>query len=449
MESMRIAFVVHKFPPDSLGGTEIYSWSLARALVAAGHEVHVFYPLSGLSPAEAHTQESKGDRPGIYLWRAPLPTTRLAEDPIRQFWHTFRDAAIESDYQEFLAHVQPHILHFQHVQGVSARLIELSGQMRQLSADGAREYSRSRPIPKLVTLHDYWYFCANSQLIRPDHSVCQEGPRMGWNCVDCGTARADLHWLRALRPLVALPFAYRNHYLRRMVSQVDLFLAPSEFLRQQYIRQGFPAERILTIENGLDDQRLMAPSERAPSERLELPPPAARPHFGFLGSLAWQKGVHILIDAFNQLPAQAALTIYGDDSTFPDYARQIKAAARHPHIRFHGPVDYQHVGAAIKQLDGLVVPSLWYENSPLVIQEAYGLQVPVIASRIGALAEKVQEGKTGWLFTPGDSQDLARVLHRLIDQPELLRSIRQNIKAAPSMQQHARQIAEIYSSLLR
>ncbi|MEJ5198208.1 MAG: glycosyltransferase, partial [Anaerolineae bacterium] len=166
---MPIAFTVHKYLPDSLGGTEIYTWSLARALAAAGQEVYVFYPLAGIAADEARTEHE-----GVHLWRVPLPPTRATENPAAQYWHTFRDTAIEAEFERFLAAVRPDVVHFQHVQGVSARLIALA-----------------RGRPRIVTLHDYWYFCANSQLVRPDRSVCS-GPDWGAKCVDCAVARADL-----------------------------------------------------------------------------------------------------------------------------------------------------------------------------------------------------------------------------------------------------------------
>ena len=416
---MRIAFVVHKFPPESVGGVETYSWSLARVLAQAGHEAHVFYPVAGTGISRPST-----DQDGIHRWRVPVPEARAEEGPVSQFWHTFRDGAIEASFQDFLVRVQPDLVHFQHVQGVSARLIPL--------ASGC---------PLLVTLHDYWFFCANSQLARPNGQVCA-GPGWGWDCVTCLTVRSDLRWLRVLRPLVALPLAYRNLYLRQIIESVPLLLAPSEFLRQQYVRQGVPAERILTIELGIDVARLTEASGS------DLPTPLAKPHFGFLGTLAPHKGVHVLVEAFNQLPTGAALTIYGSETIFPRYVAQLKAVATHPHIRFAGPLDYRHIGEALRQLDCLVVPSMWYENSPLVIQEAYGVGIPVVASRLGALAEKVRDGETGRLFAAGDSMDLARILRELMDQPEQLAALRANVRPAPTMQQHAQQMLAIYQATL-
>jgi glycosyltransferase involved in cell wall biosynthesis len=415
----RIAMVVHKFPPESVGGTELYCWSLARELTCLGHEVHIFYPTSDLLPGEEQIE-----REGVHLWRVPLPESRLTENPVSQYWHTFRDLGVEAAFARFLQEVQPQVVHFQHVQGVSARLIELAA-----------------PIPCLVTLHDYWYFCANSQLIRPDRRPC-DGPSKGcMNCVDCATERADLKWMRALRPLVALPFVYRNAYLRKVVDHVALFIAPSEFLRRKYIEHGFPAGRIAVIENGLDEEKLAARPNRS------LPEPAVRPHFGFVGSLAWQKGVHILIEAFNRLGENASLTIYGSERLFPEYVAEIKQIARHPNIRFAGLLDPRQVGDALRQMDCLVVPSLWYENSPLVIQEAYGVGVPVVASRLGALPEKVEDGRTGRLFEAGNVEDLYAVLRELVAEPQRLAQMAKQVISAPTMSQHATHLLSIYTHL--
>jgi len=416
---MRILFVVHKYPPESLGGTEIYTMTLARALHALGHTVTIFAPSATVN---AITEVVGPD--GIQRWQVPLPASRQSEDAARQFWHTFRDQAIEQAFVACLQATTPDLVHFQHVQGVSAHLITLAAA-----------------YPKVVTLHDYWYFCANSQLIRPDRQPCG-GPSFGnWNCVDCATARSELQWLRVARPLVALPLAARNRYLRHLATQVDRFIAPSEFLRQQYIKQGWPAAKIITLENGMDRRRL----RDAPTGTL--PVPAARPHFGFIGSLAWQKGVHLLVEAFNQLPTTAALTIYGSDQAFPDYGAQLRQLATHPQIRFAGPIAYEEIGAALRQIDALVVPSLWYENSPLVIQEAYVMGVPVIASNLGALPEKVIDGQSGHLFPPGDSEALASLLQRLIDDPAILSALHPGITPPPTVEAHAAEICALYDAL--
>lgn len=419
---MRIAFTVHKLPPDSLGGTEIYTLSLARSLARLGHDVAIFCP----QPGVARLQHVAGDD-GVARWCAPLPLNRPSENPISLFWHTFRDHAIEAAFAEFLDNVQPELVHFQHVQAVSARLIEMAAG-----------------LPRVATLHDYWYYCANSQLVRPDRQPCA-GPSAGCrNCVDCATVRADLAGLSVLRPLVALPLAYRNAYLRRMAQQVDLFITPSQFLRSQYVGQGFPADKIVVLENGMDLARLEAKAEAKVEEGV------VHPHFGYLGTFAWQKGAHVLVEAFNRLPPDAAsLTLYGSETAFPGYAAQVRAAIRHPQVRMAGPAPFDQVGAVLRQFDALITPSLWYENSPLVIQEAYALGIPVIASNLGALAEKVQDGFSGRLFPAGDSATLAAILQEISTEPALLARYRQQINPPPIIEEHTRQIEQLYRQLVQ
>lgn len=415
---LRICFVVHKLPPESLGGTEVYTRSLARALAAQGHYVQIFAPSVTVQQTEMVREAD-----GVEVMRVPLPAERASENPAAQFWHTFRDRTLESRFAHFVQQARPDVVHFQHVQGVSARLIALAG-----------------PRPRFATLHDYWYFCGNSQLVRPDRSPCA-GPSAGCrNCVDCATARADLTPLRALRPLVALPLAYRNQTLRAATSLIDHFFAPSAFLRDRYVEQGFDGARIQVIENGMDLERLHAGGE------------AARPagnglRVGYLGALAWQKGPHVLVDAFNRLPADttARLTLHGSGDAFPAYAATLRATVRHPAISLAAPVPYDDVGRVLRTFDVLVVPSLWYENSPLVIQEAYALGIPVVASNLGALAEKVADGRTGRLFPPGDAAALATLLQDLSVHPEQLAAWRDQITPPPAMPAHAAEIAAVYA----
>jgi glycosyltransferase involved in cell wall biosynthesis len=261
------------------------------------------------------------------------------------------------------------------------------------------------------------------------------------------TVRPDLQPLRRLRPLVALPLTLRNRYLRRMAACADLFLAPSEFLRRQYVAQGFPADRILYLENGIETFPPQADDGRA-WEALRRAP---RPRFAFVGSLAPQKGVHLLVEAFNRLPQDethtASLSIIGGDILFPEYARDLRAQARHPNLRFLGPLAPPAVRAALGHVDCLVVPSTWYENSPLVIQEAYAAGVPVLAARIGALEEKVRDGVTGRLFEAGSVDALAAALRDLIDAPEQLAALRAGVKPPPDIAAHAARLVEIYGRL--
>jgi glycosyltransferase involved in cell wall biosynthesis len=414
---MRIAMVVHKLPPESLGGTELYTMSLARHLTARGHQVAIFCPTD--SDVRAIQAEQ-----GIIIWREPRSRSVLP-NPAGEFVRTLRDPAIEWGFRRFLAEVQPELIHVQHLQGVSLRLLRLA-----------------RGIPRVLTLHDYWYFCPNSQLIRPHGTLC-EGPEGGRVCVDCGLARGGLSLPRmgasAVNVAIGAAFAWRYRAVRRALEEVEHMVAPSAFLRERYMAEGIAPERIALLPHGLDVERL-APRRLAPE-------PPGRPHIGYLGAIAWQKGLHVLIEAFNRLPEGASLTVYGDMAVFPEYAARVQALARHPGIRFAGALPPECVGDALRALDCLVVPSLWHETFSLVAQEALGAGVPVVASRVGALPERVIDGVTGRLAPPGDVDALATALADVILHPERLAAYRANIHRDPTMAEHAADLEALYGSL--
>jgi glycosyltransferase involved in cell wall biosynthesis len=140
----------------------------------------------------------------------------------------------------------------------------------------------------------------------------------------------------------------------------------------------------------------------------------------------------------------ARLRIWGDPAAFPDYADQLRQMSRHPDIQFMGRIANDRVGEVLADSDVMVVPSLWFENSPVVIQEARAVGVPVVASGHGALAEKVRHGVDGLLFPPGDAAALHQVLRQILAKPELLSSLRQNLPAPMDMEEHVRELQDIY-----
>ncbi|MGL4650123.1 MAG: glycosyltransferase, partial [Caldilineaceae bacterium] len=166
---MRILHVIHGLPPEKLGGAEVYTRNVASAQAAAGHQVAIFTAslAVGAAGATAATTEQAAD--GVNIVRSPIAPARAAENPAAQLWHTVRDRAIEAHFAGLLASYRPDLLHVQHLQGMSATLL------RQ-----AVEAGVSR---RVLTLHDFWFFCANSQLRRPDNVPCA-GPSAGCrNCV--------------------------------------------------------------------------------------------------------------------------------------------------------------------------------------------------------------------------------------------------------------------------
>jgi len=414
---VRIALVVHKFPPASIGGTEIYTLNLAQELSRRGHAVFVFY---------RHDQSTAEQSEAVWEEREGFRAYRVSRafgvgSAFEQFLDTFFNLDIERAFRRFLDEVRPDVVHFQHVMSLSYRLIRLA---------------KFRKVPVLLTLHDYWFVCSNSQLIWPKGQVCNS-KAFGLNCARCALARIRSPMMQPLRPLVAPLLCLRDALVRGAALQADVMVAPSHFLIQQYIRRGFPEERFIYLENGIDVERI----KRYPYQ----PATNGRIRFTYLGSLAWQKGVHILIEAFRGIPMEkAVLRIYGDPTVFPKYAAHLQKIADSTNTFFKGQVPHADVGRVLADTDVVVVPSLWYENSPMVIQEAFAARVPVIASQIGALAEKIQHGVDGLLYPVGDAKALQETVCSLIAYPAQIDAFRTRIPGPVTVQRQVDILEEHY-----
>lgn len=220
--------------------------------------------------------------------------------------------------------------------------------------------------------------------------------------------------------------------VREACRQVDLFLAPSSFLRGKMIEFGLPAERIVESDYGMRFD-LLQPFRRKASEAVR---------FGYVGTLVPHKGVHVLIEAFRKAAqgggaGRAVLKVYGNPSWFPDYSSRLRSLAEGVPVEFPGEFDN---GAALEifaGLDVLVVPSIWWENAPITIHEAILTGTPVITSNFGGMADFVRHGENGLLFRVGDADDLARQMRWLLDEPSRVDALRRPAVAMKTMQQDA------------
>ncbi|RME97159.1 MAG: glycosyltransferase, partial [Chloroflexi bacterium] len=232
----------------------------------------------------------------------------------------------------------------------------------------------------------------------------------------------------------------RADVLKTTLASVDIAICPSEFLLNTYHNRGFSAQQMQFIRQGLRHIPNW-PVQKNPSSKIRV---------GYIGQLAPHKGVHVLVDAFCRLPdlAEAELTIYGDPGHFAGYAAQLRAAAAERlDIHFSGSFDNAQVSQVYRNLDVLVVPSIWYENSPNTILEAFAHQTPVITSNLGGMAELVAHQKTGLLFTPGSATDLADKLSTVLANPALLAGWRQNIQPPKSLPQEMEELEQVYRTL--
>lgn len=408
---MRILHLVHQYPPERLGGTEIYTAALARRQAEQGHAVAVFTRAPGERP-DLHCEPAEGVR--VYRWRS-LPTS-----PVDELRTLFADRALERAFAAILREERPEIVHVQHLKGLPAGLV------RRAREAGARV---------VLTAHDYWLICANAQLLTNTDATLCDGPRLWLNCARCAAARMGTPALGRLAPLGAIPFAARARSLGAMIRHADRLIAPSRFVAARLARHALPAERIAVIPHGIE----------LPTYPLPRVPRSGPLRVTYLGGLAWQKGVHVLVEAAASLdPARVRVTIFGDETAFPDYVAELRAQARPETIRFAGRLERGALWQTLAATDLLAVPSLWHETAGLVVQEAFAADVPVLASDIGALPEAVHHDRNGLLLPPGDPAAWRRALLALADDPDRLERLRAGIGPVRSLAQHAAEIESLY-----
>jgi glycosyltransferase involved in cell wall biosynthesis len=210
---------------------------------------------------------------------------------------------------------------------------------------------------------------------------------------------------------------------------VDQFIAPSAFLAARYAAWGVPESRIHIIENLLrTPDRLRIPEKPRTDPMLRI---------GFFGQISWLKGCNVLLDAAAILAdnhvTNIVFDIHGDDRGQPpafqnEFRERLGKASSN--VVYHGPYENDTVDRLMEGVDAVLVPSVWWENSPLVIQEARRNRKPVLCSDIGGMAEKVRDGKDGFHFRSGDALSLVALLQRLVDERTLLQNL-QDTMAQP------------------
>lgn len=435
--------VVHGFPPGRRLGTEIYTYSLCKEL-AKRNDVHVLYPV--------HEGRRRGlncfGRDSVEVHELHVPMGLLeAFARATDFNATYGNKYVEQRFTRLLDAVRPDVVHFQHLINLSASIVEIV---------------RSRGLPAVLTLHDFWFMCPTINLLRPDATLCEGPDDSGVSCFECWDAeRAQvMSNLLSRYPLVGRAacgalgvvrrlrnpgrvFVARRDYLKSLLLMADRIIAPSGFLMDVFVRYGVPPERIAFIDKGFD---IGVFKDLANSPDLESKH-GRRLVFGYVGGLGRYKGFDVLIEAFDRVPGEdAELRIYGRYDPASREFRDAQSTVRNPSIRFLGR--YDDVRKPYSEIDVLIFPSICYENRPLVLTEAVAAQTPVIASNLGSMPELITDGQAGLLFEAGNAGDLYSKIMTVIRNPSLLQGLRQGRKEIKTIEQEAAEVEEVYRSVL-
>jgi glycosyltransferase involved in cell wall biosynthesis len=455
---VRILYVSHSALP-TIGGVELYLQALLRNL-APRHEVAILLPAVAGSRFSRPSSVSAGKAEVTCL-------TVPGAAGIRAFRETYARGDNAQAARSALERFHPDVVHIHHLMNHSIELPELA------RTAGARV---------IVTLHDYWLECANGgQRWHPDLGLCERLDAR--RCAQCTvTLTAPALALRRLLPSLSNRFPtqrggrqggagpqespcwaglgrsmgqglrsvsralgigatrrieLRWREIRRAAAAADLFLSPSQFVRDEFIRFGIDGRQIRVLPHGLDLSRY--------APRGPLPDRARR--FAFIGSLVPHKGLDVLLRAFGALPPEAALSVYGDSGGDRRYLAALRRLAVHPGIRFCGPVANEEIPRILADTDCVVCPAVWWENHPTAVLEAFAAGVPVVATEVGG-QQAMLAGGGGVAVQPGDIAGLHRSLQALMTQRGLLQRLATTIPPVPSETEHVTELERIYADLI-
>lgn len=427
---MRVLLTSHVFLPQSTGGAELYVYYLARALREAGHEVHV---LAGeQAAAEAVTRRTLDGFECTYLQKPFHPHEQVFAQP---------DPRATGVFAELLHDFQPDIVHVNHLGHLS---LELPRQ------------ARTAGVAVVATLHDHWYHCPTSHRLQYGTRRCH-GPGL-LKCARCcrwaytavpATKADDGKFARlgkalARRAAAGWEWPWAMRRLLRRAQEVDACLdavqriiCPSCHILEFSRHCGVQEEKLTFCRHGMP--RLIGPRNGAPRR----PGPV---RFGFIGSFNAVKGFDVALRAFDRF-GHAELHLYGNDPE--NRLQRFADVLAQSNVRYHGFLQDDDKSRALADLDCLIVPSTCYENSPLVIHEAFLAGVPVLTSNIGGMAELVAEGRGGMRFAVGDVADLREKVAMLSAEPSRLEQLRTTIPAIKSMDEHVDEIVGFYHDARR
>lgn len=409
---MRIAYVVHQYLPDHVGGTELYTHGLARRAVDAGHEVTVLTYRETASNREADFVTTTRSHEGVAVRELTHNLGVASNIALAEY----ENPATTAWLRDQLTELAPDVVHVTHAMKFGI---------------GAIDAAKALGLPVVVTLTDFWFLCPRHTLLTWDGRVCT-GPT-SWR--ECAACTRDLHGVRGTRAEVGA-IKGRPARLRAALASADRVVALAPFMLRTFAANGYDVDRFDLIPHGLEPEALASAKPRP--ERI-----GGTANFAFIGSLVRAKGAHVALEALRAAPdLDARLVIHGDGPERDALEQQATADRR---VTFAGPFPPNEFGLVLSGTDCVLAPSLSYDNEPLVVKGALHLGVPVIASAIGSLVDMIDDGVDGWLVPPGDVDAWARVFEKV--HGELGRRVVQP-QPQPTMDDTYGALEEIYTMLL-
>jgi len=412
MSRTKVLIIAHGHPDFAKGGAENAAYRLYRGL-------------NSLPDSEAWFM-GRSASAGLLHTGTPLAVVRDREFHFYANADHFDFSSLDPqnlwrDFAELLQRLQPDVVHFHHY--------------LHIGIEAVRVVRNTLPKARIVmTLHEYLGICYNmGQMVKTDGSLRYEGSPAA--CHACRSDRSPQD------------YQMRRMFLKSFFDLVDQFVAPSHFLRSRYIDAGIAKERI---------QMMWDAGPEGPRAKLRpCPEGELRGRFVFMGQFTPFKGVEVLLQAFSMLPEKiqerCRLEVFGTGAHHHprEFQERLASAFKNAHenVRNSGPYSPAQQAAILGSADWVVVPSTWWENAPLVIQEAFYHGRPVICSNIGGMAEKVRDRVDGLHFQAGSAASLADAMLEAATTPGYWDKLAQGIVPTVAKEQAAREHLALYRGL--
>ncbi len=430
---MKICLGLHHFPPEYTGGAENRAYRTARELIDRGHDVQVVSVENIQQPASMDLYYKNEIYRGVPIRRLFFD---LESAPNKRIWE-YDNRWIGEHFLQLMRTEAPDLFHL------------MSGYL--ITASPLR-IAQSLKIPTVVSLTDFWFLCPRITMLRSNGEISTL-PIEASRCVRClheekrryrwpgkvFPSLSDFYW--RLRTGEVSEIEKRQSFLIETLNQTNKLISPSKFLRSVYIEAGVDPERIDFSRQGCDFLHLSDRElSKTYSDKLRL---------AYIGGITEHKGLHVLIEALSYIKNDDIdVKIYGNLNVAERYSRKlINSAVNDRRIEFCGRFQPDDLSKIHESIDVLIVPSVWYENSPNVILEAFALKTPVIASNLGGMAELIVDGQNGFVFEVGDAEHLAEKIKELINHPEILASLQDGILPLRSQRTEIDDLETIYCNV--
>lgn len=412
---MRLLLVTNYFPPHYTGGAEVVIYNEYHGLRERGVEASVLMINARMSQRlDRHLQYE-----GIPLHEVLHRPYWLKSGLLQAF-----DPRIYRDLLAELRSVRPDLVHIHNVSG--ATLAPFIACQRL-------------DIPVVLTLHDHWLLCPNNMLYRRDGSLCDAS----------SSTRACNRCLRRYDFWANIPG--RRRLFARMVASVRLFISPSHKLVDLHVAAGYDRSRFRVVHNGIKPTLFQQPED--PAVQAVARDMGLHRTLLFAGAIAESKGIATLVEATPLLaryvPGFRLVVAGAGDPRLVEALRNLDQER----VKLLGKVPFQEMRTLYATADLTVIPSLWYENSPMCIYESLLAGTPVLGSDVGGIPELIEPGTTGYTFRRGDPVALTeRVVQHFARSARERRSMRrhcvEHARSHMTLDRHLDQLQQVYKEIL-